>query len=141
ADKVFQNKTGLTFADAAQSDRGMILKGQFENGYIAGYAAWSAKVWKRMDPTVRVTMSFCGSHGRFTNFEPSIAAIFRETPKNFDVTFDAYLIDNQPGKPIDEKQVSALTMFLRQVGELSQKYNKQVWLWPEANNWILSQWS
>ena len=73
--------------------------------------------------------------------EKELAALFRETPDNFDVTFDAFLIDNQPGDPIDGKHVSALAMFLRQVGDLSQRYNKRVWLGPEANNWILSQWS
>jgi len=141
AEAIFTGETGLTWQEAERTDAGIIKKGHFQNLYIANYARWSATAWKAIDPSVRVTMSFCGSHGRFTNFEPSIAAIFRDTPDNFDVTFDAFLIDNQPGDPIDGRHVSALAMFLTQVGDLSRKYHKRVWLWPEANNWILSQWS
>jgi hypothetical protein len=141
AEAIFTGETGLSWEEAGQTDVDAAKKGHFQNLYVANYARWSANAWKTIDPAVRVTMSFCGSHGRFANFEPSIAAIFRDTPDNFDVTFDAFLIDNQPGDPIDGKHVSALALFLTQLGDLSRKYNKRVWLWPEANNWILSQWS
>jgi hypothetical protein len=141
AEAIFTGETGLTWKEAEATDEGILKKGRFQDLYIAQYARWSANAWKAIDPAVRVTMSFCGSHGRFSNFEPSIAALFRDTPDNFDVTFDAFLIDNQPGDPIDGRHVSALAMFLRQVGDLSRRYDKRVWLWPEANNWILSQWS
>ncbi len=66
-------------------------------------------------------------------------ALFRDTPSNFVVTFDAYPRDGLPNVALSDGDLNGLFLLARSVGLYSARYHKPVWLWAAANRWGLSQ--
>lgn len=133
AEAEFQARHGARFAGARPA-----LVGLFQDRVIVDYAIWSAAQWQELAPGLPVTMSFCGAQGRWSYHLPDIEALFRDTPENFVVTFDAYLHDDLPFNPLTEAEVGALALFARTVGYYSARYQREVWLWPAGNRWGLA---
>jgi hypothetical protein len=129
----FIARTGTSFADADPAQLGA-----FQDGVIVDYAVWSAAQWLELAPDMPVTMSFCGSQGRWSYGMPNIEALFRDTPRNFVVTFDAYVHDYLPWEPLTEAEVGSLALFARTAGYYSARYNRELWLWSAANRWGLA---
>lgn len=132
----FQARTGFTFAEASPAQ-----VGAFQDRVIVDYALWSAQQWLALAPDVRVTISFCGAQGRWSYRMPNVEALFRETPPNFVPTFDAYVHDHLPWKPITAAEVGSLTLFARTLGDYSARWNRDFWLWSAGNRWGLAGFS
>jgi hypothetical protein len=84
-------------------------------------------------------MSFDGAQARQTFTLPDVEALFRDTPPNFVVTFDAYPRDGLPDVPLSDRDLVGLYLLARSAGLYSARYDKPVWLWAAANSWGLSQ--
>jgi hypothetical protein len=84
-------------------------------------------------------MSFDGAQARQTFTLPDVEALFRDTPPNFVVTFDAYPRDGLPHVSLGDQNLVGLFLLARSVGLYSARYDKPVWLWAAANSWGLSQ--
>jgi hypothetical protein len=84
-------------------------------------------------------MSFDGSQARKTFTLPDVEALFRDTPSNFVVTFDAYPRDGVPRVALSDKNLVGLFLLTRSLGLYSAHYDKPLWLWASANSWGLSQ--
>jgi len=106
---------------------------------VAEYAAWSAALWHEIHPGLPVTMSFDGAQARRTYTLPDVEALFRDTPANFVVTFDAYPRDGPPDVALGDADLVGLFLLARTVGLYSARYDKPAWLWAAANSWGLSQ--
>lgn len=133
AEAEFQRRTGQTFANAEAE-----ALGRFQDEMIVEYAVWSAQEWQKLAPDLPVTISFCGAQGRWSYRMPNVEALFRETPPNFQPTFDAYLHDYLPYEPMTEAEVGSLMLFTRTLGYYSQKYQRTFWLWSAGNSWGLA---
>jgi len=133
AEREFTRRTGQTFAGADP-----LPLGAFQDRVIVDYAVWSAEQWLGLAPDVPVTMSFCGAQGRWSYHMPNVEALFRETPRNFVPTFDAYLHDYLPWEPLTEAEVGSLALFARTLGYYSQRYDREFWLWSAGNRWGLA---
>ena len=140
AEVAFKEKTGLTFREAqAGGDEEKRALGAFQSDYIVRYAAWSAEAWHSVCPDIPSTMSFCGFHAREENILPSVVGLFADTPPYFHPTFDVYPRDGDQKTAVSEQDVIMLTLLLRQMGYLSNKYQKPYWLWTTGNSWGLGQ--
>ena len=140
AEQAFKEKTGMTFQEAlAGDDNSKRALGEFQNHYIADYAAWSAEAWHDVCPEIPSTMSFCGFHAREENLLPSVPALFNKTPEYFHPCFDVYPRDGDQKTPISEDDVVMLVLLLRQLAYLSNKNNRPYWLWTTGNSWGLGQ--
>jgi len=139
AETVFRERHGFGFGEVADDPARQRMLGSFQSDYVAEYAAWSAGQWESVCPDVPCTMSFCGWHGRLGNTFPTVSKLFSHTPPNFHVTFDAYPRDGLPSNIIAETDMTSLLAFLRQIGRLSGKYHKPLWLWSTGNSWGLGQ--
>lgn len=139
AEQVFRAENGFGFDEAGDDPARQALLGKFQSDYIANYATWSAKAWGDVCPDVPCTMTFCGWHGRVGNTFPTVPALFTDTPDNFHITFDAYPRDGLPANIIAETDMTSLLAFLRQIGGLSGKHGKPLWLWSTGNSWGLGQ--
>jgi hypothetical protein len=133
AEAEFRARYGVGFAEARPAQ-----VGAFQDRVILDYAIWSAEQWQELAPGLPVTMSFCGAQGRWSYHLPDVEALFRDTPENFVVTFDAYLHDDLPFNPLIETEVGALVVFARTLGYYSARYRRDVWLWPAGNRWGLA---
>lgn len=133
AEAEFRARTGLSFAEASPAQ-----VGAFQDGVIVDYAVWSAQQWAELAPGLRVTMSLCGAQARHSYTMPNLEALFRDPPANFVLTFDAYLHDYLPWEPMDEGQVGALITLAHTLGWYSQRYQRELWLWPAGNRWGLA---
>jgi hypothetical protein len=133
AEKEFTARTGQTFATAAAASLGA-----FQDSVIVDHAVWSAEQWLELAPDVPMTISFCGSQGRWSYGMPNVEALFRETPPNFVPTFDAYVHDYLPWKPLTEAEVGSLALFVRTLGYYSERYDREFWLWSAGNRWGLA---
>ncbi len=147
AEAVFSQRYGFGFADQegspsiseqARLSRRRLL-GEFQSRYIVEYAIYSAELWRDIHPGLPVTISFDGAQARQTFTLPDVEALFRDTPPNFQVTFDAYPDDGPPHIPVSESDLIELFLLARSVGLYSARYDKPVWLWAAANSWGLSQ--
>jgi hypothetical protein len=139
AEAEFRRKHGFGFAGVgADLDRQRLL-GEFQSRYIVHYAIYSAELWAEINPGLRVTMSFDGAQARQTYTLPDVEALFRDTPPNFVVTFDAYPRDGLPHVSLSDGDLVGLFLLARSVGLYSARYAKPVWLWAAANSWGLSQ--
>src|SRR5205823_7863491 len=109
-------------------------------GVVVDYAAWSAAVWKQINPPILTTISFHGGDtARRVWGLPDIERLFSETPDNFVITFDAYLHDYPPQDPMPPDEVARLKLFLTTIGHYSAVYHKRLALWSGANAWGLAQ--
>lgn len=115
------------------------LLGEFQSRYIVEYAIYSARLWQEIHPRLPVTMSFDGSQARKTFTMPDVEALFRDTPSNFVLTFDAYPRDGVPRVALSDKNLVGLFLLARSLGVYSARYDKPIWLWASANSWGLSQ--
>jgi hypothetical protein len=106
---------------------------------VVEYAANSAGLWGDIHPGLPVTMSFDGAQARLAFTLPDVEALFRDTPPNFVVTFDAYPRDGLPNVALSDADLNGLFLLARSVGLYSARYQKPVWLWAAANRWGLSQ--
>ena len=139
AEAEFQARTGLRFSDVGDDLERLRLLGAFQSGMVAEYAAWSAALWHEIHPGLPVTMSFDGAQARRTYTLPDVEALFRDTPGNFVVTFDAYPRDGPPDVALSDADLVGLYLLARTVGLYSARYGKPAWLWAAANSWGLSQ--
>lgn len=140
AEQAFKEKTGMTFEEAlAGDDNAKRALGEFQNHYIAEYAAWSAEAWHDVCPDIPSTMSFCGFHAREENLLPSVAALFAKTPPYFHPCFDVYPRDGDQKTPISEADLIMLVLLLRQLAYLSSNHKRPYWLWTTGNSWGLGQ--
>lgn len=133
AEQEFTARTGQTFDNAEAS-----ALGAFQDHVIVDYAVWSAEQWLDLAPDLPVTISFCGAQGRWSYRMPDVEALFRETPRNFIPTFDAYVHDYLPWEPLTEAEVGSLALFVRTLGFYSQRYDREFWLWSAGNRWGLA---
>jgi hypothetical protein len=137
AEAEFRRQTGLRFADVDSPARQRRL-GEFQSRYVAEYAAWSARLWQTINPDIPVTLSFDGAQARMTYTLPDVEALFRDTPSNFVVTFDAYPRDGLPNVALSEGDLTGLFLLARSAGLYSARYHKPLWLWAAAHRWGLS---
>ncbi len=136
---VFSNRYGYSFLDVGNDPQRWRQLGEFQANYIVEYAAWSANVWQEIDPEIMTTMSFCGFLARYAYYMPDVEPLFRDTPSNFAITFDAYPRDGYYTDPITEGDLASLFILIRSLGRYSDTYDKSLWLWSTANSWGLGQ--
>jgi hypothetical protein len=139
AEAEFQKQHGFGFTDIGDDPVRQQLLGAFQSRYVVEYATYSAGLWQAIHPGLLVTMSFDGAQARQTFTMPDVEALFRDTPPNFVVTFDAYPHDGPPDVPLSEGGLTELFLLARSVGLYSAHYQRPVWLWAAANSWGLSQ--
>ncbi|RPI49467.1 MAG: hypothetical protein EHM56_12325, partial [Chloroflexi bacterium] len=139
AEAEFRARTGLRFSDVGDDPGRQRLLGAFQSGMVAEYAAWSAALWHDLHPGLPVTMSFDGAQARKSYTLPDLEPLFRDTPSNFVVTFDAYPRDGLPNVALSDADLVGLFLLARSLGLYSARYHRPVWLWAAANSWGLSQ--
>ncbi|MFQ5811768.1 MAG: hypothetical protein ACE5I2_01035 [Anaerolineae bacterium] len=139
ANAVFTSRYGYSFWDVGSDPQRWRQLGEFQANYIVEYAAWSANVWHEIEPEIMTTMSFCGMLARYGYYMPYIEPLFRDTPSNFAITFDAYPRDGYYTDPITEGDLTSLFILIRSLGRYSDIYGKPLWLWSTANSWGLGQ--
>ncbi len=139
AEAEFRRQYGIGFDDVGSDPARQRLLGKFQSRYVVEYAAYSAGLWQQIYPGLLVTMSFDGAQARKTFTLPDVEALFRDTPANFAVTFDAYPRDGLPDIPLSDKNLVGLFLLARSLGLYSARYDKPLWLWGAANSWGLSQ--
>jgi hypothetical protein len=139
AEAEFRRLYGFGFGEAGSDPTRQRLVGQFQSWFVVEYAVYSAGLWEEIHPGLPVTMSFDGAQARQTFTLPDVEALFRDTPSNFAVTFDAYPRDGLPRVPLSDQNLVGLFLLARSVGLYSARYEKPVWLWAAANSWGLSQ--
>ncbi len=139
AEGAFRQQYGFGFADAGDDPDRQRMLGEFQSRYVVEYAIYSAALWDQIHPGLPVTISFDGAQARQTFTMPGVEALFRDTPSNFVVTFDAYPRDGLPDVPLSDKDLVGLFLLARSAGLYSSRYDKPVWLWAAANSWGLSQ--
>jgi len=139
ANAVFTSRYGYSFTEVGNDPQRWRELGEFQAHYIVEYAAWSANVWQEIEPEVMTTMSFCGMLARYGYYMPDIEPLFRDTPSNFAITFDAYPRDGYYTDPITEGDLTSLFILIRSLGHYSKLYDKPLWLWSTANSWGLGQ--
>lgn len=127
----FEQRYGVKFAEASPYQRG-----EFTSGVIADYAAWSANLWKELNPSLRTMMTF--HIQRDTPFFPDVERIFRETPDTFIFSADTHLHDNPSNWPLTKQDINLLSGMVRTLGWLSKTYEKPLMLWTSANSWGLA---
>jgi len=139
ANAVFTSRYGYSFGQVGSDPQRWRQLGEFQANYIVEYAAWSANVWQEIAPEIMTTMSFCGFLARYGYYMPYIEPLFRDTPSNFAITFDAYPRDGDYDDPITEGDLTSLFILIRSLGHYSKLYDKPLWLWSTANSWGLGQ--
>jgi hypothetical protein len=139
AEAAFRATYGIGFDDVGDDPAQQVLLGQFESRYVVEYAIYSAHLWQKIHPGLSVTMSFDGAQARQSFTLPDVEALFRDTPSNFVVTFDAYPHDGPPGTALTDGDLVGLFLLIRSAGLYSARYGKPLWLWAAANSWGLSQ--
>jgi hypothetical protein len=139
AEAEFRRRSGFGFADVGESSDRQRLLGAFQSQYIVEYATFSARLWQTIHPGLPVTMSFDGGQARKAFALPDVEALFRDTPSNLVITFDAYPHDGLPEVPASDADLTGLFLLVRSLGAYSAHYGKQVWLWAAANSWGLGQ--
>jgi hypothetical protein len=139
AEAEFRRHHGFGFAEVGDDPARRQLLGAFESRYVVEYATYSAGFWQALHPGLPVTMSFDGAQARQTLTMPDVEALFRDTPANFVVTFDAYPRDGLPHVALSDANLVGLFLLARSLGLYSARYDKPVWLWAAANSWGLGQ--
>jgi len=139
AERVFKKRHGFGFAEVGDDPGRQRALGEFQSDMIVEYACWSAERWHEIEPAIPTTMSFCGFHGREENLMPTVVNLFRKTPPHFEITFDLYPRDGPFAHPITRTDITPLWIFLRQIGGLSRRYDKPLWMWPTGNSWGTGQ--
>jgi hypothetical protein len=139
AEAEFRRRHGVGFSDVGDNPARQRLLGEFQSRYVVEYAVYSAELWRAIHPGLPVTMSFDGAQARRTFTLPDVEALFRDTPPNFVVTFDAYPRDGPPNVSLRDGDLVGLYLLARSLGLYSARYDKPVWLWAAANSWGLSQ--
>jgi hypothetical protein len=139
AEAEFRRRHGFGFGEVGDDPARQRLLGEFQSRYVVEYAAYSAEFWQELQPGLPVTMSFDGAQARQTLTMPDVEALFRDTPANFVVTFDAYPRDGLPHVALSDANLVGLFLLGRSLGLYSDRYDKPVWLWAAANSWGLSQ--
>ncbi len=139
AEAEFRRLHGFGFDEVGTDPARQRLLGQFQSRFVVEYAIYSAELWEEIHPDLAVTMSFDGAQARQTFTLPDVEALFRDTPSNFVVTFDAYPRDGLPHVPLSDQNLVGLFLLARSVGLYSARYEKPIWLWAAANSWGLSQ--
>ena len=139
ANAAFSSRYGYSFWDVGNDPQRWRQMGEFQANYIVEYAAWSANVWQEIEPDIMTTMSFCGFLARYAYYMPDVEPLFRDTPSNFAITFDAYPRDGYYTDPITEGDLTSLFILIRSLGHYSDIYDKPLWFWSTANSWGLGQ--
>jgi hypothetical protein len=139
AEAEFRRRYGFGFDDVGDDPARQRMLGEFQSRYIVDYAVYSAGQWAAIRAGLPVTISFDGAQARQTFTLPDVEALFRDTPSNFVVTFDAYPRDGLPHVPLSDQNLVGLFLLARSVGLYSARYGKPVWLLAAANSWGLSQ--
>jgi hypothetical protein len=139
AEAEFRRRHGFGFSEVGDAPLYNRLLGEFQSRYMVEYAIYSAELWGEIHPGLPVTMSFDGGQARRVLTLPDVEALFRDTPSNFVVTFDAYPRDGPSHIPLRHASLVRLFLLVRSLGLYSARYDKPVWLWAAANSWGLSQ--
>jgi hypothetical protein len=139
AEAEFRQRHGFDFSQVGDDPARQRLLGEFQSRYVVEYAIYSASVWQDIHPGLPVTLSFDGGQARSAFTLPDVETLFRDTPPNFVVTFDAYPRDGPPHIPLSDKNLVRLFLLARSLGLYSARYGKPLWLWAAANSWGLSQ--
>ena len=139
ADAEFRARHGFGLQEAGDDAWRQRLVGAFQSRYVVEYATYSARLWASIRPGLPVTMSFDGAQARQTWTMPDVEALFRDTPANFVVTFDAYPRDGLPRVGLSDGDLGGLFLLARSLGLYSARHSRPVWLWAAANSWGLSQ--
>jgi hypothetical protein len=139
AEAEFRHQYGFGFADVGGDPLRQRLLGEFQSRYVVNFAVWTAELWHGIRPGLPVTMSFDGAQARMTYSLPDVEALFRDTPENFVVTFDAYPRDGLPHVPLGDQDLVELFLLARSLGLYSARHARPLWLWAAANSWGLSQ--
>jgi hypothetical protein len=139
AEAEFRRRYGFGFDEVGSDPARQRLLGEFQSRYVVEYAIYSAGLWEEIHPGLPMTMSFDGAQARQTFTLPDVEALFRDTPSNFVVTFDAYPHDGLPSVPLSDQNLVGLFLLVRSAGLYSARYDRPVWLWAAANSWGLSQ--
>jgi hypothetical protein len=139
ANAVFASRYGYSFGQVGSDPQRWRQLGEFQANYIVEYSVWSANVWREIDPEIMTTMSFCGFLARYAYYMPDVEPLFRDTPSNFAITFDAYPRDGYYTDPITEGDLTSLFILIRSLGHYSKLHDKPLWLWSTANSWGLGQ--
>ena len=139
AEAEFRRRHGFDFGDVGADPARQRLLGEFQSRYVVEYALYSAGLWAEIHPGLPVTLSFDGAQARQTFTLPDVEALFRDTPANFVVTFDAYPHDGLSRVPLTDGDLVGLFLLARSAGLYSARYGKPLWLWAAANSWGLSQ--
>jgi hypothetical protein len=114
--------------------------GEFQAGVIADYAEWGALEWERLNPDLLITMSFHGGDSARRAWGlPEVERLFAQAPRNFVITFDAYLHDDLANKPATPDEAAQLKLFLRTIGNFSRVYGTRLALWGGVNAWGMAQ--
>jgi len=139
AEAEFRRQNGFGFGEVGESPERQRLLGLFQSRYVVEYSAFSARLWQEIHPGLPVTISFDGGQARKTFAMPDVEALFRDTPANLVITFDAYPHDGLPHEPASEADITGLFLLARSLGAYSARYGRPIWLWAAANSWGLSQ--
>lgn len=139
AEGEFRSQSGFGFGEVGELPERQRLLGLFQSRYVVEYSAFSARLWQEIHPGLPVTISFDGGQARNAFAMPDVEALFRDTPANLVITFDAYPHDGLPTEPASEEDLTGLFLLARSLGAYSARYGKPVWLWAAANSWGLSQ--
>lgn len=139
AEAAFRALHGYGFQEVGEDPERLRALGRFQSDMIVEYARWSAERWHEVCPEIPSTMSFCGFHGREENLMPTVVNLFRLTPPHFEITFDLYPRDGPMTEPITRGDITALWIFLTQLGGLSGRYDKPLWMWTTGNSWGTGQ--
>jgi hypothetical protein len=139
AEGEFIARFGYGFNDVGDDSTRLMQLGEFQSGYVAEYAAWSAEQWAELEPALPTTMSFEGATARVHFHLPLVEAVFARTPPTFYPTFDAYPRDGPPDMPLEDAELIRLFTLVRSLGHFSARYARPFWLWSTANSWGLAQ--
>ena len=139
AEAEFRRRYGIGFDDVGSDPARQRLLGQFQSRFVVEYAVYSAGLWEDIHPGLLVTMSFDGAQARKAFALPDVEPLFRDTPANFVVTFDAYPRDGLPHIALSDPNLVGLFLLARSLGLYSARYGKPLWFWAAANSWGLGQ--
>ena len=134
AEKEFIKKYKIPFKSVKTKFEKILLE-SFHDNYIVNYAVWSSNEWNKINPNIKTTMSFCGYRYIYNKGKPNIRNLFKNTLPNFEPAFDAYFVDGPCGRKITGTDVSALLSFIKTCSGYSGYFNKNYWLWSNANSW------
>jgi hypothetical protein len=142
ADRAFKDLYGLSMAKSLQSNPSLI--GEFQSKSWGRFAAWSADIWLRVNPSLWNLNTF--HFERTAPWFPSIGAIFEMARPNMAVSYDTHPQDTALHDPFSAKHPRMLKILARTVAFHAKVQGQQgvhasgmpLMLWAGANRWSLN---